>query len=139
MSYTNLDLVEEYAINDDHKGIRAKDDLPAGTLIGIYDGEIKPYAIKDGRLVDDDAYKEIVQIAIVGGTLLALVSHPDGPFYGIDVINHSCEPNVIVRDRIVLQTSRVVAAGEQLTVDYRKWDFIPEGIPCWCSPSRCIF
>lgn len=137
MSYTNRDVVEDYVLENGQMGIRARADIPAGTVIGIFDGEIIAYPLKDGSLADPAAHKEIVQIAVVGDELLGLVSHPDAPFYGIDYMNHSCEPNVTIRDRIVAETTKAVTAGEVLTTDYRAWDIIPEGIPCWCSPSRC--
>jgi len=31
-----------------------------------------------------------------------------------------------------------IAAGEALTADYRLWDLVPEGIPCWCDEPKCI-
>ncbi|HEX9030480.1 MAG TPA: SET domain-containing protein [Streptosporangiaceae bacterium] len=137
MSYTNCDLVEEYVLANGQKGIRARADIPAGTIIGIFDGEIRQFKLDEGRLADADAHKEIAQVAVVDDVLLGLVTPPDAPFYGIDYMNHSCDPNVVVRDTIVVATTRAVAAGEVLTTDYRLWDLIPEGIPCWCSPSRC--
>jgi len=137
LSYTDSDLVEDYVLANGQLGIRARADIPAGTVIGVFDGEIKSYPLKEGRLLDPDAHREIVQIAVSGDVLLGLVSYPDAPFYGIDYMNHSCQPNVVVRDRIVAETTKPVAAGEILTTDYRTWDFIPEGIPCWCQPSRC--
>jgi hypothetical protein len=133
-----MTYVEEYALDNGDSGIRARADIPAGTIIGVYDGTLVPFAIKEGRLVDTGEHKYIVQIAVAGDTLYGLVSHPDTPFYGIDYINHSCDANVIARDRTVLVTDRPVPSGERLTIDYRRWDLVAEGIACWCSPSRCV-
>jgi uncharacterized protein len=137
MSFTNLDLVEEYELGNGERGIRARADFPVGTVIGVYDGEARPFALRDGRMVDNDQHKDVVQIRVEGDLLYGLVSAPGSPFYGIDYINHSCEPNITFRDRIVLLAAVDVRAGERLTIDYRAWDLIPEGIECWCEPSRC--
>jgi uncharacterized protein len=137
MSYTNLSLVEERILDNDEREIAARVDIPPGTVIGIYDGEIREFAVKEGRILDADAHKYIVQIALEGDVLFGLVSAPDAPFYGIDFINHSCHPNVVARDRVTLVAADAIKAGQRLTIDYRDWDLIPEGIPCWCSPSRC--
>jgi hypothetical protein len=137
MSYTNLALVEEYPLANGQRGIRARADLAADTVIGVYDGEVKRFKLRDGRIVDNEQHKYIVQVAVAEDILYGLVTPPGAAFYGIDYINHSCEPNVTFRDRIVLQTSRPVRAGERMTIDYRTWDLVPEGIACWCEPSRC--
>lgn len=38
-----------------------------------------------------------------------------------DYMNHSCDPNVGMRDSITLVTTREVSAGEELTADYAIW------------------
>jgi hypothetical protein len=138
MTYTNLSFVAEYLLGNGEKGIKARTDIPAGTIIGIYDGELRKFPVKDDRLVDGSQHKYIIQIAREDDVLFALHSPDDDePFSGVDYLNHSCHPNVSVRDRVVLVTTRLVSEGEPLVADYRSWDLVPEGVPCWCTPSQC--
>ncbi len=138
MPYTNFDLVEEYGLGDGEIGLRARTDIAEGVIIGIYDGVLRQFALKDGRMVDNEMHKSAVQIAVENDTIFSIVTAGSGPFEGIDYVNHSCHPNIVVRDRVVMIASRPIAKGEPLTVDYREWDFVHEGVPCWCSPSRCV-
>jgi hypothetical protein len=137
MTYTNHNLVDVYTLPNGERGIRAKVDIKADVIIGIYDGELRTYLLSDGHLVDRNKHKYIIQVAREGDILYALESPVDGPFEGIDYLNHSCNPNVSVRDRIVVVSSRRIDKGEPLVVDYRSWDLVPEGLACWCRPSRC--
>lgn len=135
MTYTNWKYVQEIEIDGDEKGIRAIAPIPRDTIIGIYDGDIIEYDIEDGLMKDRQEHKYIVQIACTGAKLYGLVS---SRLSGIDFINHSCRPNIVPRDRTVLVAARPIREGEILTLDYTQWDFVPEGISCWCKPSLCV-
>ncbi len=137
MTYTNWDYVSERDIAAGEKGIIARQPIPAGIIVGIYDGLLEVFEIdKEERLKDREAHKFIVQIARSDNLLYGLIKR-DGRS-GIGFINHSCKANIVARDRIVLVAERDIAAGEALTIDYTKWDFVHEGIPCWCPNPRCL-
>ena len=58
-------------------------------------------------------------------------------------VNHSCAPNCVSkivphagRKKIVLYTKRDVAAGEELSYDY-KFELEDEKIPCHCGAATC--
>jgi len=138
MSYTSLDIVEEYIQPNQERGIKARTRIKKDTIIGIYDGVISLFEIIEGRIKENNEHKYIVQIACEMNTLYGLVTPPSEKLHGIDFINHSCYPNVEAKNRIVLTAIRDIEAGEDLTLDYRKWDFIKEGISCWCNPSQCV-
>jgi hypothetical protein len=58
---------------------------------------------------------------------------------GAELINHSCEPNLksrLLRGHILYYSRRPIAAGEELTVDYRYSDEL-RPIPCHCGASTC--
>jgi len=139
MSYTNWDLVEVNVASEGQKGLFARRPLPSGTILGAYDGKAELVPVRDARL-DLSAtpweHADLIQLARVGDH--ALVLAPVGGFDGIDCANHSCRPNSEVHHGVVLRTTRDVAAGEEITWDYRSSDVIPEGIPCWCDPPRCV-
>ena len=53
-------------------------------------------------------------------------------------LNHSCEPNAM-RHGVVVFAYRRIAAGDEVTIDYRLNAFDDEGTPwpCECRTSRC--
>jgi tetratricopeptide (TPR) repeat protein len=58
---------------------------------------------------------------------------------GAEFINHSCEPNVMVRlirGRLFYFSKRRIGAGEELTLDYKYDPRIPP-IPCHCGAKTC--
>ncbi len=46
----------------------------------------------------------------------------DGEDYAADDTNHSCDPNLWMKDEVTLMARRRVAAGEELTADYMMWE-----------------
>ncbi len=134
MSYTDWRYVEEYTGPIIGRGIRAAGSIPEGSIIGIYDGVITEFPLKDGALVDPAVHKRIVQVARTKDSLFGLLNTVVS---GIDYINHSCVPNISPQNRLILVANRDIEPGEPLTMDYRAWDLVPEGIACWCEPSAC--
>lgn len=58
---------------------------------------------------------------------------------GAEYINHSCDPNLwawICKGHILYMSSRAIAEGEELTVDYRFAKDV-EKIPCSCGAAAC--
>jgi SET domain-containing protein len=58
---------------------------------------------------------------------------------GAEIINHSCEPNLVSSIRkghILYMSKRAIKAGEELTVDYRFSERI-EKVRCRCGMARC--
>jgi uncharacterized protein len=135
MTYTDWNVLEEYDVTENARGIKATRDIPKGHVIGIYNGPIVSFDIENGRLKDKSAHRYIVQIAMTEGRLMGMV---DYNATGIGYINHSCNANIVAKDRIILVADRDIEAGEALVMDYQQWDLVPEGISCWCQPSLCM-
>lgn len=138
MSLTVWDLVEVRPIAGDDRGLFARCDIARGAVIGCFDGRASLFKVeRDGRLETGSfAFKDLIQLQRVGDTVLALA--PVDGFEGIDFANHSCKPNASLRQGVVMVARRRIRAGEQITMDYRKMDVVPEGIECWCDvPKRC--
>jgi SET domain-containing protein len=58
---------------------------------------------------------------------------------GAEYINHCCEPNLtarILKGHILYMSLREIAAGEELTIDYR-FDWDVEKVPCRCGAAKC--
>jgi hypothetical protein len=58
---------------------------------------------------------------------------------GAEFINHSCDPNLCWRrfpDRVLCQSLRPIAAGEELTLDYR-FSNKSSKVRCLCGSPKC--
>ena len=51
-------------------------------------------------------------------------------------VNHSCDPNVMEKDRNGYAL-RNIAAGEELTVDYDRDAYLQEPFQCYCGAKNC--
>jgi SET domain-containing protein len=65
----------------------------------------------------------------------------DGAFggSGAEIINHSCEPNVVARimkGHIIYMSLRVIKPGEELTVDYN-FEYVGDRTSCACGSPSC--
>ncbi|XP_063288994.1 histone-lysine N-methyltransferase EHMT1 isoform X2 [Pelobates fuscus] len=125
-------------------GVRSLQDVPMGTFVCEYVGELISDTEADVR--EDDTY-------------LFDLDNKDGEIYCIDArfygnisrfINHQCEPNLLpVRvfmshqdlrfPRIAFFSSRHIHAGEEIGFDYgdRFWDIKNKLFTCQCGSSKC--
>uniref|UniRef100_A0A8D0GIF1 [histone H3]-lysine(9) N-methyltransferase n=1 Tax=Sphenodon punctatus TaxID=8508 RepID=A0A8D0GIF1_SPHPU len=125
-------------------GVRTMQDIPLGTFVCEYVGELIYDSEADVR--EEDSY-------------LFDLDNKDGEVYCIDArfygnisrfINHLCEPNLIpVRvfmshqdlrfPRIAFFSSRHIEAGEEIGFDYgdRFWDIKGKYFSCQCSSPKC--
>ncbi|XP_077162715.1 histone-lysine N-methyltransferase EHMT1 isoform X6 [Paroedura picta] len=125
-------------------GVRTMQDIPLGTFVCEYVGELISDAEADVR--EEDSY-------------LFDLDNKDGEVYCIDArfygnisrfINHLCEPNLIpVRvfmshqdlrfPRIAFFSSRHIQAGEEIGFDYgeRFWDIKGKYFSCQCGSPKC--
>lgn len=124
-------------------GVFATKAIAAGTRVLEYTGERISHA-EAARRYDDEGTEQT-------HTLLFTVDRStviDGAVGGSAAryVNHSCEPNCATFDdegRIFIETIRDVAAGAELTCDYRLRR--PQPLPrdwrrryaCRCGASRC--
>ncbi|XP_053412555.1 histone-lysine N-methyltransferase EHMT1 isoform X5 [Nycticebus coucang] len=125
-------------------GVRSLQDIPLGTFVCEYVGELISDSEADVR--EEDSY-------------LFDLDNKDGEVYCIDArfygnvsrfINHHCEPNLVpVRvfmshqdlrfPRIAFFSTRPIQAGEQLGFDYgeRFWDIKGRLFSCRCGSAKC--
>uniref|UniRef100_A0A8C7FRX1 Euchromatic histone-lysine N-methyltransferase 2 n=1 Tax=Oncorhynchus kisutch TaxID=8019 RepID=A0A8C7FRX1_ONCKI len=126
-------------------GVRALQDIPQGSFICEYVGELISDAEADVR--EDDSY-------------LFDLDNKDGEVYCIDAryygnisrfINHLCDPNIIpVRvfmlhqdlrfPRIAFFSSRDILTGQELGFDYgdRFWDIKSKYFTCQCGSEKLL-
>ncbi|XP_029855932.1 histone-lysine N-methyltransferase EHMT1 isoform X8 [Haliaeetus albicilla] len=125
-------------------GVRTMQDIPLGTFVCEYVGELISDSEADVR--EEDSY-------------LFDLDNKDGEVYCIDArfygnisrfINHLCEPNLIpVRvfmshqdlrfPRIAFFSTRHIEAGEEIGFDYgdRFWDIKGKYFSCQCGSPKC--
>jgi hypothetical protein len=65
----------------------------------------------------------------------------DGAFggSGAEIINHSCEPNVvsrIMKGHVIYMSLRAIEPGEEITVDYN-FEYVGDQNSCSCGASTC--
>ncbi len=65
----------------------------------------------------------------------------DGAFggSGAEIINHSCEPNVvsrIMKGHVIYMSLRAIEPGEEITVDYN-FEYVGDQNSCACGASTC--
>ncbi|XP_040860308.1 histone-lysine N-methyltransferase EHMT1 isoform X4 [Ochotona curzoniae] len=133
-----------YRTQDMGWGVRSLQDIPLGTFVCEYVGELVSDSEADVR--EEDSY-------------LFDLDNKDGEVYCIDArfygnvsrfINHHCEPNLVpVRvfmshqdlrfPRVAFFSTRLIQAGEQLGFDYgeRFWDIKGKLFSCRCGSPKC--
>ncbi|XP_030647341.1 histone-lysine N-methyltransferase EHMT1a [Chanos chanos] len=125
-------------------GVRALQDIPEGTFVCEFAGEI----ISDGEanIRENDSYMFSLENKV--GEVYCVDAH----FYGnvSRFINHLCEPNLFpVRvftkhqdlrfPRIAFFSSKPIQAGDQLGFDYgdQYWEIKSKYFSCLCGSSKC--
>lgn len=113
------------------RGLFAGCAIPKRAKIGEFEGEVIPLAEARRRAAG------LRIVAIVELDRKAIDAR--GMRTGFRFINHSCAPNTFMRrtkDRAEFYALRDIAAGEELTVDYRPSHH--EGrLRCRCGAPRC--
>uniref|UniRef100_A0A7J8ED22 [histone H3]-lysine(9) N-methyltransferase n=2 Tax=Molossus molossus TaxID=27622 RepID=A0A7J8ED22_MOLMO len=133
-----------YRTQDMGWGVRTLQDIPVGTFVCEYVGELISDSEADVR--EEDSY--LFDLDNKDGELYCI----DARFYGnvSRFINHHCEPNLVpVRvftshqdlrfPRIAFFSTRPIEAGEQLGFDYgqRFWDIKGKLFSCRCGSPKC--
>ncbi|MDE2019256.1 MAG: SET domain-containing protein [Patescibacteria group bacterium] len=110
------------------RGVFARHDIVAGTVIGDYLGTIMdPKKENEAR---DGLY------TMVGGTTYDILGNPDTE--GIHLINHSCANNCDLypyQGHVLYFASRKIFQGEEITVNY--WLYAPGEEATTCNMHVC--
>ena len=137
--------IEVFDAGDKGRGLRAREDLPAGTFLLEYVGEVVNDRVLDKRLRRYERaglrHRYIMEIdkakkLYVDSTKKANISR---------YMNHCCDPNSFVELwkcgaewRAAFFTQQKVKKGQELTFDYH-WEALGDTslIPCQCGAKKC--
>ena len=105
--------------------------------IGVYAGEmIRGERAVRRRQREQEAQGVIKVITLTDALAIDGEAGGDATAY----INHSCDPNAFMRvvpgDRVMFFALRDIAAGEEITIDYRSDDHPPPAL-CRCGAKNC--
>jgi len=125
------------------RGLYAVKTIPEGTRIIAYDGEVITKAESDRREELRLAREKAGGDGCVYIFELNKRHDIDGSmaWNTARLINHSCKPNCrteIIRGKIWIIAKREIAAGEELTFDYRYGYESWRDHPCRCGTDRCV-
>ena len=125
------------------RGVYATQDIPAGTKIIEYVGELIDKEESERRAWAQHAKSQESGDAAVYIFTLTSKLDIDGnvPWNTARLINHSCEPNCeawIEGKRIFIHSLTAIKAGEELTFDYAFDVDCYEDHPCLCGRKSCV-
>lgn len=118
------------------RGVYAKKDIAAGTVIGDYIGKVI-------KAAEEDTYENNYGLYLMYYNDQALISPTDVQAPGIHLINHSCAPNCWMytyKGHTLYFAIRHIFAGEELTVAYLLGpdeDCNPCKHVCHCESKNC--
>ena len=115
------------------KGMFASAPIKQGEVVNIWGGTL---LLTEEDIAGDQAKewraKGYVWATIGEGLYLAALLNEDEEDL-TNFINHSCDPNVWMKDEVTLVARRDIVVGEELTIDYAVF----EGNEKWVGPWEC--
>jgi len=117
----------------DGNGVYSRSPLSRGDVIAIWGGKV--FTRED---VDAGRAKDHTMVAVDDGVFLG--SEPQDDYTSDDFMNHSCSPNIGMKDEVTLVTRSEIPIGVELTADYSLWLDNPSYVMkkrCNCRTSGC--
>lgn len=115
---------------DGQRGVFARQPIPAGTLVTLWEGSLVHIDAFDGVAPSRRPYF----IHVEREWLLGPAS---GPIHDSEFFNHCCDPTCGMAGQIGLVTRRDVAVGEELTFDYAMAELEAQLWSCACGTRAC--
>lgn len=140
MSWTNPAVTEVRDIGDGQHALYSKTAIAKDTVVGVFDGRAVVLPIKaDGKIdYGPEDPNLLVHLAVHDRMFYGIAPIRYDEVGGADFMNHSCTPNCYVERTLVIRAAEPIAAGIELTWDYRVSDIVPQGQPCWCDVPKCV-
>ena len=107
----------------------ATERINAGEVVSIMGGEVLP-----ATALETVKTRPKYSSAFIAADLIIVLRDGDPVTFG----NHSCDPNLWMRDGVSEEARRDIAPGEELTVDYALHTDDPAwSMPCHCGSPLC--
>ena len=114
-------------------GTFAKSFIGVGEVVWIFGGTVFPKDDIDGGRADKRTLMQIDEGLWLGNRV-------DEPLMDDYFINHSCDPNMWMKDEVTLIARRDIPAGEEVTMDYAMHFADPDWVMrnvCSCGSQLC--
>lgn len=116
------------------EGLFAADDISAGETVIDYTDHV-------GQYVSSDKWKQVLanglDYDIQVGDDLFLVAGDSGEVEDADFLNHSCDPNCGVKDKVKIVALKGIGKGEEITFDYAMSESYDYKMYCHCGRTNC--
>jgi len=114
------------------KGMFAREPIKTSEILIVWGGVVLTKEdIKAGRF-RKGTLSAISENLWLGGS-------PDDEDFAADYTNHSCDPNLWMKDEVTLVARRDVETAEELTADYMMWEANEEYRAAWQCNCRSAF
>jgi hypothetical protein len=113
-------------------GLFCSERIYGGELVMVWGGRI--FSRED--VLSGKAKRNSISGLCAGLYLGQAIGNPDNPD---EFLNHSCDPNLWMRDEVTLIARRSIAPGAEITADYALWEFDDDWMlkPCACGSPLC--
>ena len=116
------------------RGLFAKEKIDKGEIIIDFTNGLGQFV--DGTKADDLFSRGQDHMIQVDDDLF-FAAVEEGDFEDADYLNHSCEPNCGIKDKLKIVAMRNIHLGEELTVDYAMMESSEYNFVCNCGSRDC--
>jgi len=116
----------------DALGLFAKRDIPKGVVVAAWGGRILT-AREIKRL--PEKFQTNYALPLYPGFYIAETNEKD--LDAADFINHSCDPNCVIKNLLVMVTKRKIVRGKELTADFDAGPKYGVRTMCLCGNPKC--
>ena len=116
------------------KGLFAIEDIKKNEIIADYTGGFGDYV---NSKTADELYEKGWDHMIQVGDDLFFAATKEGDFEEADFINHSCNPNCGIKDKLRIVAMRDIRTGEEVTIDYAMMESSDYSFNCNCGSKNC--
>lgn len=112
-------------------GLFARVDIPKGEVVIRWGGRVFSLAEVASGITNERSLGRISETHYIG-------SLETDPETDDELMNHSCEPNIWLRDEVTWVAKRNLVAGEELFADYGTFEADPDwDMTCLCRTASC--
>jgi len=116
------------------KGLFVVEEIKKGEVIADYTNGFGRYI--NGKEADELYEKGFDQMVQIDDDLF-FAATKEIEFEDADYINHSCEPNCGIKNKLKIVAMRDIESGEEITIDYAMTESSEYSFKCNCGAPNC--